>query len=83
MRLREISTDARKMWNSFESFLGISGTEVTELPARGSHGEHGVARGKPLLLPTVAIDHALDSISQAVHIEINEQADTNSAQSHV
>lgn len=48
-----------------------------------NHGEHGVTRGKSLLFPTVAIHHALDSISQALHIEINEQPDSNAAQSHV
>ena len=49
----------------------------------GHQGDHGVARGKPLPFPTVAIHHALDAIPQALHIEINEQPDPDAAQSHV
>jgi len=36
-----------------------------------------------LLFPVFAVDHALDSVPQMCHVEIDQQADSDSAQPHV
>ena len=36
-----------------------------------------------LLFPVVAVNHALDSVAKAGHVEIDQQADWDSAQPHV
>jgi len=47
----------------------------------GDTEEHRVERG--LFFPAVPVDHALDSVPQVGDVKVNQQTDSDAAQSHI